>query len=185
LQVRMDSTGSTEHIRSILQLKDILQKNKSDGLNFSYGYYKNDNHGSVPLITEYDGLRFIFSYYKTSNKINNDMFDPHSGADVAAELSEHYADISKHMGYKVLPPEEDINSLGYYLMNNKQPQKAYQLFELNVRNYPHSENAFDSMGDYFAAQKNKAKAIDYYTKALAIADNADTKKKLDSLQGKK
>ena len=34
LQVRVDTTGTTEHIRSILALKDILQKNKADGLNF-------------------------------------------------------------------------------------------------------------------------------------------------------
>jgi len=185
LQVRIDTTGGTEHIRSILQLKDILQGDKSNGMNFSYGYYKNDNHGSVPLITEYDGLRFIFSYYKIPNKINSELFDPHSTADVAADLSAHYVDISKHMGYTVLPPEDDMNGLAYYLMQNKQPQKAYQLFALNIKNYPKSENVYDSMGDYFANQKDKAKAIEYYTKALAIKDNPDTKKKLDSLQAKK
>ncbi|MBS1532361.1 MAG: alpha/beta hydrolase, partial [Bacteroidetes bacterium] len=55
VQVRVDTTGDTYHIRSILQLKDLLQRDKKkDGLNFSYAYYKNDNHGSVPLITEYD-----------------------------------------------------------------------------------------------------------------------------------
>jgi len=183
--VRIDSTGATEHIRSILQLKDILQRDKSDGMNFSYGYYKSDDHGSVPLVTEYDGLRFIFSYYKTPNKIDSELFDPHSTADVAADISAHYADISKHMGYTVLPPEDDMNGIAYYLMHNKQPKKAYQLLELNVKNYPHSENVYDSMGDYYAAQKDKAKAIEYYTKAINIKETPATKKKLDSLQNKK
>ncbi|MGZ3944481.1 MAG: tetratricopeptide repeat protein, partial [Mucilaginibacter sp.] len=90
-----------------------------------------------------------------------------------------------HMGYTVLPPQDDMNGIAYYLMQNKQPKKAYQLFSLNIKNYPHSENAYDSMGDYYAAQKDKAKAIEYYTKAISIKETPATKKKLDSLQSKK
>ncbi len=41
------------------------------------------------------------------------------------------------------------------------------------------------MGDYYAGQKDKAKAIEYYTKAMAIKETRETKKKLDSLQAKK
>lgn len=184
LQVRLDTTGNTEHIRSILALKDILQRNKADGLNFGYGYYKNDDHGSVPLITEYDGLRFLFSFYKMPNRIQSEIFDKNSKADAIADLSAHYADISAHIGYTVLPPEDLVNEFAYYLMQN-QPEKAEALFALNVKNYPKSANVYDSMGDYYAAQKDKAQAIENYKKALAIKENSGTKKKLDSLEAKK
>jgi len=184
LQVRVDTTGNTEHIRSILALKDILQKNKADGLNFGYAYYKNDDHGSVPLITEYDGLRFLFGFYKMPNRIQNDLLDKNSHADAVADISAHFVDISAHMGYTVLPPEELINEFAYYLTQT-QPKKAEALFVLNIKNYPKSENVYDSMGDFYASQKDKAKTIEFYKKAIAIKDNPGTKKKLDSLEAKK
>jgi hypothetical protein len=186
LQARIDTTGNTYHIRSILQLKDLLQRDsKNDGLNFSYAYYKSDNHGSVPLITEYDALHFLFSYYKIPMDLNQKLFDAKSQFDPAAALTAHYADVSSHMGYTILPDEEMVNHLGYHYLLNKVPEKAYAMFALNIKNYPKSGNVYDSMGDYYAAQKDKAHAIEYYKKALAVKENPDTKKKLDSLEAKK
>ncbi|HZX57198.1 MAG TPA: alpha/beta hydrolase-fold protein [Mucilaginibacter sp.] len=185
LQVRIDTTGATNHMRCILLLKDILQRSKGDGLNFGYTYYKNDDHSSVPMITEYDALHFIFSYYNMSYQVKSQLFDKNNHIDVAAAMSAHYADVSKHLGYKVLPPEIDINHDGYHLLQNSQPEKAYGLFMLNMKNYPRSENAYDSMGDYYLAQKDNAKAIEYYKKGLTIKEVPDTRKKLDSLLGKK
>ena len=63
------------------------------------------------------------------------------------------------MGYTILPPENLINEFAYYLAQS-QPQKAEALFLMNTKNYPKSANAFDSMGDFYAGQKTKAKAIE-------------------------
>lgn len=186
LQVRSDTTSGSSHIRSLLQLKDILQRDdKSDGLNFSYAYYKNDDHGSVPLITEYDGLRFIFSFYKMPARFNPEIYDPKNNAGLAADLTAHYDNISKHMGYTVLPPKDDMNDLAHYLVQDKQPKKAYSIFAMNLKNYPKDQIVYDGMGDYYASQKEKVQAIGYYEKSQAIKDDPKTKKKLDSLQAKK
>jgi tetratricopeptide (TPR) repeat protein len=56
---------------------------------------------------------------------------------------------------------------------------------MNVRNYPKSLNALDSMGDYYAAKGDKEKAIDCYTKALSRNNWSDTRKKLEDLQSVK
>ena len=186
LQVRSDTNPGSSHIRSILQLKDILQRDgKSDGLNFSYAYYKNDDHGSVPLITEYDGLRFIFSFYKMPVRINAEIYDPKNNADLVADFTAYYDNISKHMGYIVLPPKDEMSGLAHYLMQDKQPKKAYSIFAMNLKNYPKDQNMYDGMGDYYAYQKEKIHAIEYYKKAQAIKDDPKIKKKLDSLQAKK
>jgi predicted alpha/beta superfamily hydrolase len=186
LQVRTDTNTGSFHIRSILQLKDILQRgSKSDGLNFSYAYYKNDDHGSVPMITEYDGLRFIFSFYRRPFRFSAEIYDPKNNADLAADIKAHYDTVSKHMGYTVLPPKDEMNSLAHYLLQGKQPKKAYSIFAMNLKNYPKDENMYDGMGDYYASQKEKVHAIEYYEKAQAIKDDPKTKKKLDSLQAKK
>jgi predicted alpha/beta superfamily hydrolase len=186
LQVRIDTTGNTSHIRSILALKDILQRNPADGLAFSYKYYKDDNHGSVPLIAEYDAFHFLFSYYKMPHEMDGKLFDRNIQFDPAAAYSAHYEEVSKHMGYTVLPPEDAVAGLGnYYYQHANFPQRGYAMLMLNLKNYPASFDANNNMGDYYDHQKDKAKAIEYYTKALAIKDNPDTRKKLDKLTGKK
>jgi len=186
LQVRIDTTGNTAHIRSILALKDILQHNMASGLTFGYKYYKDDNHGSVPLIAEYDAFHFLFSYYKMPHEFDGKLFDRHISFDPASAFSEHFDEVSKRMGYKVLPPEDMLAGLGnYYYRNGNFPERGYALLMLNVKNYPYSFDANNNMGDYYNHQKDKAKAAEYYNKALAIKDNPETKKKLDSLKGKK
>ena len=108
--VRRDTSKNTIHIRSILLFADALRKASGNGLRWEYKYYKDDNHGSVPLISEYDGLRFIFNYfdYKEINKLFDSSF---SAARSVSSLLDHYHAISREMGYTVLPPESFINNL--------------------------------------------------------------------------
>jgi len=181
-KVKLDTTDGSMHIRSILLLKDYLVQTKDkNGLKFSYKYYGDDNHGSVPLITEYDGLRSIFDFYKP-NIHSSYYFD--STFKLDSFFAKHYSDVSAQFGFTVKPPEEMVNSFAYDFLQQKQMTKAERLFALNIANYPESFNVYDSMGDFYDAKGDKAKAIDNYKKALAIKDNPDTKKKLDKLQGK-
>lgn len=179
LRARRDTSGGTYHIRAILDMKDALQKNKT--LTWSYKYYADDEHVSVPPIAEYDGLHFLFRFCKIPQDQVHQFYNPAAKIDVAAKLSDYYKKVSAHMGYTVLPPESMLNDLAYGLMNNGQNDKAYQLFSLIIRDYPQSFNAYDSMGDYYNAQKNKEKAIEYFRKAYLIRQFPDTKKKLDEL----
>jgi hypothetical protein len=181
--VRKDTSKYTIHIRSILLLADTLRKTNENGLRWAYRYYNEDSHGSVPLISEYDGLRFIFNYFNFSNapKLFDSSFTVHQSV---STVTDHYHLISKEMGFTVLPPESFINNLGYAFMQNKMNEKAYAFFDMNIENYPKSGNVFDSMGDFYVATGDKGKAIDYFRKALAIQDNADTKQKLQKLEQK-
>jgi uncharacterized protein len=68
-QMQTDTSEFTNHIRSIFLLRNVLEQNPGNGLNWSYKYYPSDTHGSVPLIAEYDAMRFIFkSYLSTDDK---------------------------------------------------------------------------------------------------------------------
>lgn len=186
LRVQKDTASSITHIRSIMALKNILQQNRANGLHWSYKYYDGDTHGSVPLIAEYDGLHFLFSYYNFPPEFQNSvMLDNDSKIDLEAAYTGHYSNISKHLGYKILPPEDALNHLGYFFLENGMPNRAYAAFHLNVKNYPDSANVYDSMGDYYANQKNTPQAIEYYTKALKIKENPDTRKKLEKLKAGK
>jgi predicted alpha/beta superfamily hydrolase len=177
-RVRKDTSNATIHIRSILRLKDELKKNKANGLRFDYKYYAHDTHGSVPLIAEYDGFRFMFDFYNPP--YDQMLFDDKSTAEaLVTAVKNHYRLISEKLGYTVLPPEGQINSLGYNYLQGGQLARAAAFFKLNIENYPKSGNTFDSLGDYYGAIGDHRKAVDAYTKALTLCDNSDTKKKLD------
>lgn len=179
-KMKKDTSSGTRHIRSIFETDQFIKSHPQNGLLFASKYYGDDDHGSVPLISEYDGLRFIFSFYRMK-MYPSDFAD--SASKLADKLKQHYEEVSKQFGYSVMPPEMQVNSLGYFAMSSKQYKKANDLFKLNVDNYPKSENAYDSYGDYFAAIKDTANAIAWYQKALTIQDNPDTKLKLAQMQG--
>ncbi|MEP7324274.1 MAG: alpha/beta hydrolase-fold protein [Saprospiraceae bacterium] len=178
IKVRKDTNSSSRHIRSILALQGYLEANKQNGLKYQGKYYGMDDHGSVPLITEYDAIRFIFDFYRL--KLTNKDFSDTTIA-MVHKLRKHYENVSKQFGYKVSPDESLINNQGYNALNNKRYDLAREFFKLNVENYPNSFNVFDSYGDYFIAKNDPSQAIEQLKKALALKENPDSRKKLEDL----
>ncbi len=181
VKMKTDKTADTRHIRSIFELDHFCKANTQNGLKYASRYYNDDNHGSVPLASEYDGLRFIFDYHKF-NMTGKDFSD--STDAVVNKLKNHYGLISKEMGYKVAPNELFINSLGYDAMNKKHYSRSAALFQMNLDNYPKSGNVYDSYADLMIAKKDTVNGIAYYEKALAIQDNIFTRQKLNALKGR-
>ena len=182
-EVGNDTTKSTAHIRSILQFVNSIDTQNDNGLLFGWKYYKDDGHGSVPLITEYDALRFLFPWYTFDGA--GHIFDSSSNA-TADELIElvnlHYENVSARFGYEVIPPEQFINSAGYGLMRNKKLEKASAFFDLNIQNYPESSNVYDSRGDCYLEQQDSSKALELFTKALEVGENDYSLEKIDMLK---
>ena len=66
-----------------------------------------------------------------------------------------------------LPPENDVNTLGYQFLKND-AKKALSYFQLNVNNYPNSSNAFDSLGEVYMLLGDKKNAIMSYEKSFEL-----------------
>lgn len=78
--------------------------------------------------------------------------------------------------------EEDINDVGYGMLNSGRLQQALEVFKLNVRLFPQSANAFDSLGEAYLATGDNANAKDNYTKSLALnPENDGAKKALEKI----
>ncbi len=182
-QVKEDTARSSNHIRSILSLIEKLEEKQDSPLEFAWAYYENDDHGSVPLITEYDALRFLFPWYRLEGL---DHFFQEDATDdpeaLLQALEGHYELVSERFGYPVLPPEPDMNSLGYRLISANKPAMSRAMFELNILNYPESANVYDSMGDFYLDQGDTIQAVDQFKKALELGDNPITKEKLSQLE---
>jgi CubicO group peptidase (beta-lactamase class C family) len=80
--------------------------------------------------------------------------------------------------------EQELNTLGYALLNEAQKTtEAIEVFKLNVEAYPKSSNVCDSLAEAYARDGQKALAIQYYEKALALdPKNANAAKRLEKLR---
>ncbi len=177
--VRKDTSLQAFHMRSILNFSDVLKKRQTEGVQFNCQYYAEDNHNSVAVISEYAGLRYFFNCYRIPflGRLGNPKFT------IDSAFTLHYKNISRQMGYTVLPPELMINKYGYYfLQQEKKLDKAYAFFKLNAANYPLSSNVFDSLGEYYEASGDKQKAMEAYEKALRLAETPYTRRKLEKLK---
>jgi predicted alpha/beta superfamily hydrolase len=178
-------TYFTVHIKSVLQFVHSLDTKKDNGLFFQWKYYDNEDHGSVPLISEYDALRFLFSWYKLDEV--NDFYSENStlsAQEIVSLINSHYAYVSEQLGYEVIPPEKYINSIGNGFMYNDMPKKAYTLLNLNIKNYPKSANVFESMGDYYLFQSDTLNAIKEFKNGLEIREKPTLSEKLEKLQNR-
>lgn len=182
--VTKDTTQTTQHIRDILTFSKEVVPNSTSQLEFSYKYYENNTHGSVPLIATYDGFHFLFKWYDIGNGIFPLIMNPESNAEtVIRKIESHYATVSKNMGYTILPDESLVNQMGYGCLQNGLPEKAEAFFKLNVKNYPESSNVYDSLGDFYTAVNKKDKAIDAYKQAMSTSGGNDySQAKLDALK---
>jgi predicted alpha/beta superfamily hydrolase len=178
-QLKKDTATPNLHFRSEVNLIDVL-KNKEAGLHWSYDYYKNETHASVPLIGQYNGLRFIFDFHPLS--FSSQLWNPHFNADSA--ISSHYKMLSKRMGFTVLPPEEFVNSLGHAYLESHLFDKAEGVFKLNVLNYPNSAVVYSAMGDLYAERKDSNTATRFYQKSLQIKKDPKVSKRAAALASK-
>ena len=138
---------------------------------------------SAPMISEYDGLRFIFDFFPLDPSDNVRFLDPKDTADPARLMTIHFREVSRHFNYTVLPSESIINNWGNTMLDNGCPNKALNLYLLNVNNYPASPGAWESLGDFYTATGNKEKAIECYHRALTIKNTPEIKAKMKKLNG--
>jgi tetratricopeptide (TPR) repeat protein len=64
--------------------------------------------------------------------------------------------------------EDELNTLGYQLIKEKQVKQAIRIFQLNVDAYPNSANTWDSLGEAYMDDGDKAQAIAFYQHSLRL-----------------
>lgn len=64
--------------------------------------------------------------------------------------------------------EAELDNLGYQLIKTKDFRAAIHIFQLNVEAYPQSFNTYDSLGEAYMDNGDKAQAIANYQKSLQL-----------------
>lgn len=89
----------------------------------------------------------------------------------ARQLATAYLDNPQH---KYDSFEDQINRLGYTLMNEQNRDAALQTFKLNVELYPDSANCYDSLAECYWKRGKLDLAIENYEHALAMDPHGPT-----------
>ncbi|HMF08686.1 MAG TPA: tetratricopeptide repeat protein, partial [Thermoanaerobaculia bacterium] len=64
--------------------------------------------------------------------------------------------------------EEQVNRVGYWLLASKRVKDAIAVFEVNVAAHPDSWNVHDSLGEAYAKDGQRERAIASYEKSLTL-----------------
>ncbi|MEO0339375.1 MAG: alpha/beta hydrolase-fold protein [Bacteroidota bacterium] len=129
------------------KLSAILKETNPDGISWNFKLMEEETHGSVPHRSTYDGLEMLFKDWQLS-----DLYDVYkSGGFTGVEKAfkkrrEIYGSGAEYAS------ENQINQLGYQLLNNKEYAVAITVFKENVKNHPESANTYDSLAE--ALQKS-------------------------------
>jgi len=76
--------------------------------------------------------------------------------------------------------ETEMNMLGYEYLQSKKLKEAIEVFKLNVGAFPDSFNAYDSLGEAYAAAGERDLAIRNYEKSLQL--NPKSQSGIDALK---
>jgi len=181
IKVKKDTAYATRHIRAILELNSILKKDVLTNLSYKGKYYKDDTHGSVPLIATYDALRYIFEFYQL-NITEHELMN--SESDVLGKVKKYYQRLSKEFGREINPKKYYIEDIAIRLIKLKQFGKAEQFLKLNVTNYPDDFYVYSTLGDFYVTHGATEKAIKNFIKSNAIHKNTYATEQLNKLQKK-
>jgi CubicO group peptidase (beta-lactamase class C family) len=98
----------------------------------------------------------------------NKIIEESDTAGMAQAIADYKLIKNTKAGSRYYFSESEINTLGYYLLNNKRVNDAIQFFTLNIEENPNSSNAFDSLGEAYMIAGNKESAISHYKKSLQL-----------------
>jgi len=88
-----------------------------------------------------------------------------SGIDQAAQQY-HQLRAARAANYNL--DEDELNALGYQLVQANKLKQAIRIFQLNIEAYPSSGNTYDSLAEAYMDDGNKQQAIANYKRSLQL-----------------
>ena len=130
--------------------------------------------------------------YVLANKMTGDYDQAIKWADKAIGITPTFTDINVKAGLLratgktdeattlmkeavAIGNEVELNAYGYQLLNDKDQDRAIEVFIINTQKNPKSANTFDSLGEAYALKGDKKNAIINFKKSLALNPPAATK----------
>lgn len=147
------------------EVKAALEKKAPKHFTWDAEYYPDETHGTVPIVSLFKAYRGLFADWAVDFEVVQQGLD----AIIAA-----YDARGKAFGLNSTPDESAINNAGYYFLDQPDGlEKARELFAYNIKHFPKSSNAYDSMADLLEKQGKMKEALKTMKQALKVADKKD------------
>lgn len=142
-------------------LKRLLERRSAKGFRWEAIQMPEEDHGSIVLRSHYLALEKIFEGWRIPPDERTEIIRKGPAA-----VERHYARVSERLGWRIVPPEAQVNALGYAALAPGDASAAIAFFELNVANYEDSPNVYDSLGEGLEAAGQLTDALARYEEAV-------------------
>jgi CubicO group peptidase (beta-lactamase class C family) len=132
-----------------------------------------NNTGGAPLYDMTVGIAGILNYkpYSLPKKsIANTLLEKIEKDGINSALS-FYKEIKESHNYTI--NENEMNLLGYQLLQSDKVNEAASVFKINVEEYPNSFNVYDSYGEALLALGDTTMSIENYLKSVKLNPGND------------
>ncbi len=171
--VRTDTTDFSLGMRSAIAFVDA-QDGYNNGLSFSWKFYSDDIHGSVPLIGMRDAVVDLYDFWELKKpSLYN---DPETPADTILALIRQQSQAREAgMGYP-LPMERDLlEMLSFFYADIGQPQKAKQVLVLAAEYYPEAVSVHEALVEVCTSLNDERCTREHAAKADALSRAGQSK----------
>lgn len=151
--------GDEPTYHSSLNKYTSLLKDNTNTLRWDYQIFKDEDHGSIPIVSLLKGLKYIYSDFQLTIETASEGIEA---------ILNHYSQVKSKYDYKVDLSEATFNTIGYTLMQNEELDKAIEVFEYNLKLYPNSANVYDSLAEALEKTGRTKEATENYEKAVKI-----------------
>lgn len=158
ISIPQDTT--TDMARGIRKFVKLLTFKNPENLRWSFKYYENEDHGTIPIPAEYDGLRFIFKEHLV--QVKEAVQNP-------SLIEQQFEKLSKQNGFTFLPTESYLDWMGNFCLEKNQTDTALAFFLISKKYFPDSSNVYSSLGKAYEKKGEKPQAKIYFDKALQLS----------------
>lgn len=154
---RLDET-ELKFTKGIKVLDTIFNNSKTKGLKFRFDYLTHANHSTSPFLEIPIALLELGKVFKKPSDGQLLEMLNNKEADFVVKLKNYYNEKSNWFGYNYLPSENEVNSLAYFCLNNKNPNESLKTINWAIEIYPNGINLYDSKAEILEKLNQKTEA---------------------------
>ncbi len=154
------------------------EKNPPKNVRFKFYEMEDETHSTLVFPGSYIGLRTLYA----------DYLIPYTEKMTLADVTNHYAALSKEFGYEVRIPQGRITGVAGQFKTLKMFKDAIALYQIGLKSYPPSLEMLDGLAEAYEADNQQKTALETYQKADALTEEqsetqrANRKAKIESLK---
>ncbi len=149
--------------KRIAEFSDVIAKRNYAGLEMEFENLNNVEHFATPGEALTTGIKLAYS----KKTILESLFSTIRQKGIGSALAQYHR-LKQNEPNNYNLGENELNDLGYALLNMKKTKEAIQILQLNVEAYPASSNVYDSLGEAYMDDGNNDLAIVNYKKSLEL-----------------